>query len=169
MRFNHVANFCDQRRHVFAALFEVAALGIEHRAQFFHQEGHIAALAEHGGNDTGQRDDPLEMFHRLGVNENLEGTPGFIRGAGIQHDVVDRDIQRVIRQRRFHLVGGTRQYIGPLQVFMHLLHGDHGIDLDLRLDDAEAHDLFINFEGHGGPPGSTGLTLPIIPFFQGVK
>src|SRR6267154_6587587 len=58
---DHIAEFGDGRGHEFAAGLPVAALRIEYRLQFVDQKRGIAALAKYGGNDPGQRDDPLEM------------------------------------------------------------------------------------------------------------
>ena len=57
------AELGDQRRHVHAAGLEVTAARVEHGLHFLDQEGHVAALAEHGGHDAGQRHDPLEVLH----------------------------------------------------------------------------------------------------------
>ena len=42
------AEFGDDAGHVDAAGLEVAAARVEHGLQFLDQEGHVAALAEHG-------------------------------------------------------------------------------------------------------------------------
>src|SRR3546814_8414839 len=46
---HHRADLGDDAGHVDAASLEVTAAGVEHGFQFFHDEGDVAALAEHGG------------------------------------------------------------------------------------------------------------------------
>src|SRR5487761_2443352 len=76
---DHIAEFGDRGGHVFAARLPVAAARIEHRLQFVDEEGRVAALAKDGGNDAGQRDDPLKMVEILRVYEDLEGSALFMR------------------------------------------------------------------------------------------
>src|SRR5690606_30473399 len=96
---HHVPDLRHQRGHELAALLEVAAAGIEHAVQLFHQERDVAALAEHRRDDARQRHDPLEVVHVLRVDEDLEGAPELVLGAGIEHDVVDGDVKGVLRER----------------------------------------------------------------------
>jgi hypothetical protein len=96
---DHRADLGDDAGHVDAAGLEVAAARVEHGFQLFHDEGDVAALAEHGGKDAGKRHDPLEVVHVLRVDEDLEGAAQFVRGACVEHDVVDGDVQRVLEQR----------------------------------------------------------------------
>lgn len=60
MLFDHFTDFSDQAGDVFAAFFEVAAAGVKHAVQLFHQKGDIAAFAEYGGHDAGEGDYLLE-------------------------------------------------------------------------------------------------------------
>src|SRR6185436_5821911 len=55
---DHVAELGNDRRHELAARLPIAAARVEHRLHLLHQERHVAALAEHGGNDARERDDP---------------------------------------------------------------------------------------------------------------
>src|SRR5229473_5920830 len=82
---DHVAEFGDGRGHEFAAGLPVAALRIEYRLQFLDQKRRIAALAKYGGNDPGQRDDPLEMVEILRIDEHLERPALFVRRALVEH------------------------------------------------------------------------------------
>lgn len=111
---DHRADLGDDAGHVDAAGLEVAAAGVEHGFHLFHQEGDVAALAEHGGDDAGERHDPLEVVHVLRVDEDFEGAALFVRGAGVEHDVVDGDVQRVFEQWRLDLVGGADERFGAL-------------------------------------------------------
>src|SRR6185312_4002170 len=115
-----VAELGHDRGHVYAAGLEVAAARIEYGLQFFHKEGDVAALAEHGGHDARQRHDPLEVVHVLRVDEDLEGAAHLEFGAGVQHDVVDGDVHRVLDQRRSDLVGGPDQDLRTLELLVHL-------------------------------------------------
>src|SRR5581483_10767991 len=155
-----VVELGHDRGHVHAAGLEVAAARIEHGFQFLDQEGDVAALAEHRGHDSRQRHDPLEVVHILRVDEDLEGTAQFEFGAGVEHDVVDSDVQRVLEQRRFDRVGGADQGVRTLHLLVHLDHFGHdrlgrvGL-LRFRcgngrvgLDDLVAGDLLVDFRGH---------------------
>src|SRR3546814_2824886 len=82
------AQLGDQRGHVHAAGLEVAALGVERGLHLVDQEGDVAALAEHRGHDAGERDDPLEVLHGLGVDEDLERAALLVLAAEVEHDVV---------------------------------------------------------------------------------
>jgi len=111
----HFTDFCYQAGDVFAALFEVAAAGVEHAMQFFNQESDVTTLAEHGGHDAGESDDPLEVVHVLGVNEYLERAAVFLRGAFVHDDVVDGDVERVFGHRGLDLVGVADQFFRAAQ------------------------------------------------------
>jgi hypothetical protein len=58
----------------------------------------------------------------LGVDENLERPALLMLGAFVQYDVVDRDIHRMVRYRRFDLVGRANQHFRTLEL---LVHPDH--------------------------------------------
>jgi hypothetical protein len=88
--------------------------------QFFNQESDVTTLAEHGGHDAGQRDDPLEVVHVLGVDEDLEWAAVFLRGAFVHDDVVDGDVERVLGHRGFDLVGVAHQLFRTAQRFTQL-------------------------------------------------
>lgn len=118
--FDHRADLGDDAGHVNATGLEVAAARVEDGFEFFHQEGDVAAFAEHGGHDAGDGDDPLEVVHVLRVDEDLEGAARFVGGAFVEHDVVDGDVQGVFEQRRFDFVGGADQHVGALDLLVHL-------------------------------------------------
>jgi len=158
---DHRADLGHDAGHVDAARLEVAAAGVEHRLHLFDQEGDVAALAEHGGDDAGERDDPLEVVHVLRVDEDLEGAALLVGRAGVEHDVVDGDVQRMLEQRRLDLVGGADQRLGTLQALVHLddfrlgrLLGRGGSGycggrgLVLGLDDVVALDLLFDLDRH---------------------
>src|SRR5690606_22081631 len=148
-----------------AAGLEVAALGVEHRLHLFHQEGDVAALAEHRGHDPGERDDPLEVLHRLGVDEDLERAAVLVLGAGVEHDVVDGHVHGVLHQRRLDLVGAADQDFRALDALVHLddvvvvrfvgrrllrgLGARGFLRLVLGGDDGVALDFLLNPDGHG--------------------
>ena len=176
--FHDAAQFGHQAGHVHAAGLEVAALGVEHGLHLFHDEGDVAALAEHGGHDAGQRHDPLEVLHRLGVDEHLERAARFVLGAGVEHDVVDGHVHGVFHQRRLDLVGGADQHFRALDALVHLDHVGHGLGGDFGLDrgarhafgldggsgfarlvlggdDGVALDFLVDLDGHcGADPGA---------------
>src|SRR5690348_13592433 len=161
--FHHRADLGDDAGHVDAAGLEVAAAGVEYGFQLFHDEGDVAALAEHGGEDAGERHDPLEVIHVLRVDEDLEGAALLVLGAGVEHDVVDGDVQRVLEQRRLDLEGGADQGFRPLDTLVHLDHfgllgrGRGGLlcaagrigNLVLGLDHVVAGDLLVDLDCHG--------------------
>ena len=118
--FDHFADFRDQAGDVLAALLEVAPAGVEHAVQFLDQEGDVAALAEHGGHDARERDDPLEVLHVLGVDEDLERAAVLLRRAFVHHDVVDGDVERMLGDGRLDLVGVADELVGARQRFTHL-------------------------------------------------
>ena len=41
----------------------------------------------------------------------------------VEHDIIDCDVQRVFRQRRFHFVSGALQGFWTTDVLIHFLHG----------------------------------------------
>lgn len=156
---DHRTDLGDDAGHVDAAGLEVAAARIEHGLHFFGQEGDVAALAEHGGDDAGERHDPLEVVHVLGVDEHLERAALLVRGALVEHDVVDGDVERVLEQRRLDLEGGADEGLGALHAFVHLddfrlgrlfglgrSGGRRG--LVFGLDDVVALDFLIDLERH---------------------
>jgi len=134
------ADLGDQRGHEMAARLPVAAARIEHRFQFLHQEGHVAALAEHRADDAGERHDPLEVVQVLGVDEDLERPALLVGRALVQEDVVDGDVHGVVGDRGLHLVGGTDEHVRPLQL---LVHAD-----DFGLGTLLGDDLFHRPRGH---------------------
>ena len=160
---DHRADLGDDAGHVDAAGLEVAAAGVEDGFEFFDDEGDVAAFAEDGGEDAGERDDPLEVVHVLRVDEDLEGAALLVLGAGVEHDVVDGDVERVLEQRGFDLEGGADQRLGALQALVHLddfshrrffrlldgggLRGGHG--LVFGFDDLVALDLLFDLDRHG--------------------
>jgi hypothetical protein len=60
------------------------------------------------------------VVHVLRVDEDLERAAHFVFGALVQHDVVDRDVQRVLEQRRLDLVGRADQRVRTLDLLVHL-------------------------------------------------
>jgi hypothetical protein len=158
---HHRADFGDDAGHVDAAGLEVAAAGVEHSFHLLHQEGDVAAFAEHGGHDAGERHDPLEVVHVFRVDEDLEGAALLVRRAGVEHDVVDGDVERVLEQRRLDLEGGADEGVGTLHAFVHLDHFGHrrlfgghggrdrgGGNLVFGFDHVVAGDLFVDFGCH---------------------
>jgi hypothetical protein len=91
------------------------------------------------------------MVHVLRVDEDLEGPPDLVLGIGVQHDVVDGDIQGVVRERCLDLVGRAEQHLGPLDLLVHVLdiRARRGA---LGLDDAVLDDVFLDGLGHGDHP-----------------
>src|SRR5690606_267626 len=104
---NDCADFSDQRRHENPAFLVVAAVGVIDGAQLFHQEGDVTTFAEYGGDNPRQGNHPLEMFHRLGVDEDFVGAANLVVRVLVQNDVVDGDVERMLRNRRLDLIGGT--------------------------------------------------------------
>jgi hypothetical protein len=154
------ADLGDDRGHVHAAGLEVAAARVEHGLHFLDHEGDVAALAEHGGHDAGQRHDPLEVVHVLRVDEYLERAALFVRRAGVEHDVVEGDVQRMLEQRRLDLVGGADQGVRPLHALVHLDDfgaGRHGLarngrsrrGLVVGTDDVVTLDFLVDLDRHG--------------------
>lgn len=155
------AQFGDDARHVDAAGLEVAAARVEHGFQLLDQEGHVAALAEYRAHDAREGHDPLEVVHVLGVDEDLERAAQLVFGAGVEHDVVDGDVQRVLEQRRLDLVGGADQRVGALDLLVHLddfghrhgrralrrLRGGDELGGFFGLDDAVTLDLLADLHG----------------------
>src|SRR5690606_3917751 len=68
--FDHVAELSDDRGHELAARLPVAAARVEDGFQLFDEERHVAAFAEHGGDDARERNDPLEVVEVLRVDED---------------------------------------------------------------------------------------------------
>src|SRR6185437_14012164 len=106
----------------------------------------------------------LEMIHVLRVDEDLEGAVHLEFCALVQHDVVDRDVQRVLEQRRFDLVGRPVQDCRTLELLVHLddlesgcggrrgLRGFHARfrrGLGLVAEHLVALDLLVDAYGHG--------------------
>src|SRR6056297_41972 len=92
------------------ALHPRAAARIEHRFQLLDHETHIAAAPEHRRDHPRQRHGPGEMLHVLRVDEHLEGPP-----VPVQHDIVHRDIDRMVAVGPFQLVGRPLKLRGPVQ------------------------------------------------------
>src|SRR5690606_32140592 len=123
----------------------------------------------HRGHDPGEGDDPLEVLHRLGVDEDLERAALLVLGAGVEHDVVDRHVHGVLDQRRLDLVGAADQHFGALDALVHLDHfgrGQFGLGLLARdggagdglfpvvgADDGVSGDFLFDLDGHDAVPG----------------
>ena len=164
VRFDGMADLGHQRGHKLAASFVVAALGIEHGLELFHQKGHIAAFAKHRRQHASQRDHPLVMVHVFRVDEHLVGPAHFVVCVRIQHDVVDGDVQGVVRHRRFDLVRRAEQHPGPLDALVHVLNGGAILmrcrrfarravaAIVLRLYHAEILDFAFDFGRHAAVP-----------------
>lgn len=152
MLLDHLADFGDDGGHVFATALVVAAARIEYGFEFLNQEGDVTALAEDGGNDSGQRHDPHEMLHVLGVDEDLEGTAVFILGAGVDNDIVDGDVHGMIGVRRFDLVGAALKDIVALQQRRYVVYLLLFLRLVLRLLDVITGDFLFNLDAHISPP-----------------
>jgi len=90
-----IADLGDDRRRITTALFEITSLRVENAVHFIDQEGHVSTFAKHRRQNPCQGDDPLEMFHVLGVDEDLEGSAQFMLGVRVEDDVVNRDIESV--------------------------------------------------------------------------
>ena len=146
MAFDGIADLRHQRWRVLAFL-EITAARVEYAAQFLHQEGRIPAFAEDRRDNTCQGHDPLEVVHALGVDENLERTAFFVFGALVEHDIVDGDVEGVLGQGGFNLVGATYKCFRPFQLFVHV----HDVGLrrfDLVFLDLIGDDFLINLNGH---------------------
>ena len=59
------------------------------------------------------------MIQILGIDENFERSPLLMHGPFIENDVIDRDVHRVVRHRRFYFVGRPDEHLGTLEPFMH--------------------------------------------------
>ena len=163
MLLDHRADLGDDAGHVDAAGLEVAAAGVEHGLEFFDDEGDVATFAEHGGEDAGERDDPLEVVHVLRVDEDLEGAALLVLSSGVEHDVIDGDVEGVLEQRGLDLEGGADQRLGALQALVHLDDFGHrrldrlrnggglrgGRGLVFGFDDLVALDLLFDLDRHG--------------------
>jgi hypothetical protein len=56
------------------------------------------------------------------------GRREFVLGAGVEHDVVDGDVEGVFEQRRLDLVGAADQHFRALEALVHLDHfGDAAV------------------------------------------
>lgn len=104
-----IADFSDQRIDVFRFL-KVTTLWIADRPQFFNQKLHFTSRPEYGADDAGHGDYPLKVIHRLAVDEDFKRA-----GLAVDHDVVDRDVEGMIRERRLELVGRAGQYLRARQ------------------------------------------------------
>ncbi|MCY1557753.1 hypothetical protein D9M68_946290 [compost metagenome] len=98
------------------------------------------------------------MIHVLRVDEDLERAALLVGRAGIEHYVVDGDVERVFEQRRFDLVGHADQGFRALQAFVHLHHvdlaslvggGGGGRALKGLVDHFETLDALVDLDGHG--------------------
>ena len=90
-----IADLGDDRWRVAAALFKITPLRVENAVHFVDQEGDVPTLAKHRRQNPRQGDDPLEMLHVLGIDENFEGAALFMLGPWVEDDVVNRDIECV--------------------------------------------------------------------------
>src|SRR5690606_17889070 len=161
---NHGAHFGHQRRHENAAFFVVATVRCIDRTQLFHQKGNVTTFAEYGRNNPSQRENPLEVLHRLGVDEDLVGATDLVVGAFVQDDVVDRDVERVVRDRRLDLVRRAQQKIRAFDGFVHfdrlgLVDNGSRYFCDVRLLDCVADDFLIDFDRHVLNPGISYVRL----------
>lgn len=66
---HHAADLGHDAGHVDAAGLEIATARVEDGLELFNDKRHVATLAEDGGQDSGQRHDPLEVVHVLRVDE----------------------------------------------------------------------------------------------------
>ena len=66
-----------------------------------------------------RRNDPLVVVEILGVDKNLEWPALLELRTFVEDDVVDRDVHRVIRDWRFHLIRRTDQHIRTLELLVH--------------------------------------------------
>ena len=174
---DHGADFSHQGGHEHATFLEVAAVGVVHATQLFHQEGDVATLAEYRRDYSGEGDDPLEVFHRLGVDEHLVRLPAFVVGAFVEQDVVDGNVHRMLSDRRLDLIGGAQEKIRPLDVFVHL----NGLGFRFHrclvfgyfrvgFLDSVADDFVADFNGHVLCPVSVPESiLSVGAFFKRVK
>ncbi len=117
--FDDIAELGDDRWHELAARLPITAARVEDSLEFIDEEGDVATFTEYRRYDPRQRHDPLVMIQILRVDKNLEWPPFLVLGALVEHDVVDRHVHRMIRDRGFHLVRGSDQHLGSLQLFMH--------------------------------------------------
>ena len=168
MVFDHGADLGHDRGHVDTTGLEVAAAWIEDRLHFLDQEGAVATLAEDRAHDARECHDPLEVVHVLRVDEDLEGPARLVRGALVEHDVVDGHVQRMLEQRRLDLVGRANQHVRALDALVHLddlghwqfqhlvalaVAGGRGRGRNLAgSGDAVALDLLANLDGHRVTP-----------------
>ncbi len=160
MALQHRTDLGHDRRHVDAALLQVAAARIEHRLKLLYEEGAVATLAEHRRHDAGQRHDPLEVVHVLRIDEYLERPALLVRGAGVEHNVVHGDVKGMLEQRRLDLVGHADKRFRTLQALVHFHHVDGLARLVIGagrsgrgafeglVDDLEALDALGDLYGH---------------------
>ncbi len=96
------------------------------------------------------------MIHVLRVDEDLEGAALLVRGAGVEHDVVDGHVKRMLEQRALDLVGRAQQHFWPLQALVHLDDFAPGGRRSVacprliagRFDDFITHDLLVDADRH---------------------
>ena len=69
-------------------------------------------------------------------------------GVGIEHDIIDGDVERVFGKRRLDLVGAAEQYLWPLELFVHLDDVAFSNVADFFLADVESGDFLVDFSGH---------------------
>ena len=119
MPFDHVAKLGDDRRHELPAGLPVAAARIKHGLELINQEGDVATFSEHRRDDARQRHDPLEMVEILRVDEDLERAALLVLRALVEHNVVDRDVHRVIGHGRLDLVRRADEDVRSLDLLVH--------------------------------------------------
>ncbi|MEY3338392.1 MAG: hypothetical protein RL245_1384, partial [Pseudomonadota bacterium] len=107
----------DDRRHELSTGLPITAARIENGLQLLNEERDVTALSKHRRDDARQRDDPLVVIEVFRVDEHLERPSLFVLGAFVEDDVVDRDVHRVVGDRRFDLVRGADQHLGTLHFF----------------------------------------------------
>src|SRR6056297_3862507 len=111
---DHAADGGEDRGDIFP-VHPGPAAGVEDRLQLLDDEGHVPAAPEHRRDHPRQRHGPGEMLHVLRVDEHLEGPP-----MAMQHDIVHRDIDRMVAVGPFQLVGRALKFGGPVQRLGHI-------------------------------------------------
>jgi len=107
-----LADLGHQRGHETAAFLEVAALGSNTALSSSTRKVQSPPLRNTAETTRVSASTHWKWSMCLRVDEDLVGAALLVRGARVQHDVVDRDVQRVLRERRLELVGGARERLG---------------------------------------------------------
>ena len=82
----------------------------------------------------------------------------FLGRASVHDDIIDGDVERVIRHGGLDLVGISYQFFGAGEGLAQLVDGSQRVGISRRRkgvglffrDDGISHDFLVDFEGHDG-------------------